>query len=86
MESLSLLVLSTLIFLLFCATYLCGPIAALFAVKKWSIAAVVTGAFACWLGIYFFVTVNTEFRYLGLVSTGLGLWAMYKIARNIMAD
>jgi hypothetical protein len=81
MESLALLV-----FLLVCAVYLCGPIAAFFAVKKLSIAAVITGALACWLGIYFFVTVYTGFRYLGLVSTGLGLWAMYKTARNIMAD
>lgn len=81
MESLALLV-----FLLVCATYLCGPIAAFFAVKKLSIAAVITGALACWLGIYFFVTVYTGFRYLGLVSAALGLWAMYKTARNIVVD
>jgi hypothetical protein len=44
---------------------------------------VVIGALSCWLGIYFFVTVYTSFKYLGLVSAGLGLWAMYKTARNI---
>jgi|688.fasta_scaffold1076016_2 hypothetical protein len=81
MESLALLV-----FFIVCAVLLCGPIAALFAVKKWIIAAVVTGALACWLGIYFFVTVYTSFKYLGLVSAGLGLWAMYQTARNLMVN
>lgn len=79
MESLALMV-----FLIVCAVYLCGPLAALCAVKKWSFAAVLLGAAACWLGIYFFVTVVTMFRLLGLVSAGLGIWAMYKTARNIM--
>lgn len=76
--------LAFLVFLIITATYLCGPIAAYFAVKKWSFAAVVMGAFACWLGIYFFVTISTGFRYLGLVSAGLGLWAMYKTAHDLM--
>lgn len=78
MESLALLV-----FGIVCAVLLCGPFAALFAVKKWSIAAVLTGALACWLGIYFFVTVYTWFKYVGLLSAALGLWAMYRTARNI---
>jgi hypothetical protein len=78
--------LAFMVFLIVCAVLLCGPIAAIFAVKKWSIAAVLVGACACWLGIYFFVTVYTSFKYLGLVSAGLGLWAMYKTARNIMVS
>lgn len=71
------------VFLLVCAVYLCGPIAAFCAVKNWPIAAILLGAAACWLGIYFFVTVYTWFRLLGLVSVGFGLWAMYKSARNL---
>lgn len=77
--------LAFMVFLIVCAVYLCGPIAAYFAVKKWSIAAVIMGAIACWLGIYFFVTVSTWFRLLGLASAGLGLYAMYRTARNMMA-
>lgn len=75
--------LAFMVFLIVCAVYLCGPIAALCAVKKWSIAAILLGAVACWLGIYFFVTVYTWFRFIGLASVGFGLWAMYKSARNI---
>lgn len=79
MESLALIV-----FFIVCAVLLCGPLALFFAMVRWHILAVVIGALSCWLGIYFFVTVYTSFKYLGLVSTGLGLWAMYKTARNLM--
>jgi hypothetical protein len=78
MESLALLV-----FLIVCAAILCGPIAAVCAVNRLHVLAVMIGAVACWLGVYFFVTVYTAFKYLGLVSAALGLWAMYKTARNI---
>jgi Na+/H+-translocating membrane pyrophosphatase len=79
MESLALLVI-----FIVCAVMLCGPIAAICAANKFNVLAVLVGALACWLGIYFFVTVYTWFRYLGLVSAGLGLWAMYKTARNLV--
>ena len=78
--------LAFMVFLIVCAVYLCGPIAAICAVNRWHVLAVLLGAFACWLGIYFFVTVYTSFKYVGLVSAGLGLWAMYKTARNIMVS
>jgi len=81
MESLALLV-----FFLVCAVFLCGPVAAIAAANKFNVLAVIIGALACWLGIYFFVTVYTSFKYLGLVSAGLGLWAMYKTARNILVS
>jgi hypothetical protein len=78
--------LAFMVFLIVCAVLLCGPIAALCAINRWHVLAVVIGALSCWLGIYFFVTVYTSFKYLGLVSAGLGLWAMYKTARNIMVS
>lgn len=76
--------LALIIFLIITAVLLCGPLAVFFAVNRWHILAVVIGGLSCWLGIYFFVTVYTAFKYLGLVSAGLGLWAMYKTARNLM--
>jgi len=81
MESLALLV-----FFIVCAVMLCGPFAVFFAVQRWNLLAVFVGALACWLGIYFFATVYTSFKYLGLVSAGLGLWAMYKTARNLVVS
>lgn len=79
MESLALLV-----FVLFCAVFLCGPVAVVFAVNKLSLLAVVLAAVACWLGIYWFVTVYTWPRYLGLASTACGLYAMYHVAHRLM--
>lgn len=77
-------VLALSAFMLVSAVYLCGPIALILAWNRWHLLAVLLGAASCWLGIYFFVTVYTAFKYLGLVSAGLGLWAMYKTARNLM--
>jgi len=75
--------LAFLVFLVVCAVILCGPVALLLAFTRWNILAVIVGACACWLGIHFFVTVYTSMKYLGLISAGLGLWAMYKTARNL---
>lgn len=78
--------LALLVFLLVTALFLCGPVALGLAYARWNLLAVIVAACACWLGIYFFVTVYTAFKYLGLVSAGLGLWAMYKAARNIVVS
>jgi hypothetical protein len=44
----------------------------------------IVAAASVWLGIYWFVTVYTWARYLGLVSVGLSLYAMYRVAHNLM--
>lgn len=75
--------LAFMVFLIFCALILCGPVAILCANYRWHILAVIIGAFAAWLGIFWFVTVYTWFKYLGLVSAACGLYAMYKTARHI---
>lgn len=75
--------LAFLVFILFCALILDGPLAILFANQRWHILAILAGAIACWLGIFWFVTVYTWFKYLGLVSAACGLYAMYITARNI---
>lgn len=79
MESLALMVV-----LIMCAVYLCGPLSVFLAVKHWDLAAVILAACAAWLGIYWFVTVYTWPRYLGLVSTACGLYAMYHVAHSLM--
>lgn len=79
MESLALLV-----FVLFCAVFLCGPVAVLLAVNHWSLLAVIIAACSCWLGIYWFLTVYTSAKYLGLVSLACGLYAMYHVAQSLV--
>lgn len=78
MESLALLV-----FLIFCAVFLCGPIAYLLAMYKWNILAVIVSALAIWLGIYWFVTIYTWFKYLGILSSILGVLALLKVTDNL---
>lgn len=78
MESLALLV-----FVIFCAVFLCGPIAVLLAYLKWTLLALIVGGLAIWLGVYWFATVYTWAKYLGVVSAGLGLWALFKATRDM---
>lgn len=73
MESLALLV-----FVIFCAVFLCGPIAVTLAYFKWRILSLIVGGLAIWLGVYWFATVFTWAKYLGVVSALLGLWALLK--------
>lgn len=73
MESLALLV-----FVIFCAVFLCGPIAVALAYSKWHILSLLVGGLAIWLGVYWFATVFTWAKYLGVVSALLGLWALLK--------
>lgn len=75
--------LAFMVFVIFCAVFLCGPIAIGLAYNKLNILAVIIAAFSCWLGIYWFITVYTWAKYLGLISAGLGLYAMYIAAHNI---
>jgi hypothetical protein len=70
--------------LLFSAVFLCGPIAAVLAYNRWSIMAVFLGAASCWLGIFWFVTIYTNFKYLGLMSAACGLYAMYITAKKML--
>lgn len=73
MESLALLV-----FVIFSAVFLCGPIAVGMAYLKWTLPALLIGGLAIWLGVYWFATVYTAAKYLGVVSALLGLWALLK--------
>jgi hypothetical protein len=76
-------VLAISAFLLFSSLFLSGPIAIILATQRWHIMAVFLGASSCWLGIFWFVTVYTGWKYLGLLSAACGLYAMYKTAQNI---
>lgn len=78
MESLALLV-----FVIFSAVFLCGPIAVGLAYLKWTIPALLVGGLAIWLGVYWFATVYTWFKYLGIVSALLGLWALLKASGDV---
>lgn len=78
MESLALLV-----FVIFSAVFLCGPIAVGLAYLKWTLPALLVGGLAIWLGVYWFATVYTWFKYLGIVSALLGLWALLKASGDV---
>lgn len=70
--------LAFMVFFIFCAVFLCGPIAVALAYGKWTIPALIVGGLAIWLGVYWFATVFTWAKYLGVVSALLGLWALLK--------
>lgn len=70
--------LARIVALIFCAVFLCGPIAVGLAYLKWSIPALLVGGLAILLGAHWFATVSTSIRYLGVLSIGLGLWALLK--------
>lgn len=77
MESLALLVA-----VIFCAVLLCGPVSYLLATYHWNILATVIACAAIWLGVYWFASVSTSAKYLGLVSSVLGLLALLKVTDN----
>jgi hypothetical protein len=74
---------AAVLFVLICLGYLCGPVALWLAFRRWYFLAVLVGALSCWLGIFWFVTIYTEWKYLGLGSAACGLYAMYKTAKMI---
>jgi len=77
MESLALLV-----FGIFCAAFLCGPIALGLAYGKFNVLAAIAAIIAIWLGIYWFATIYTWAKYLGVLSALCGLLALLKVAGN----
>ena len=77
MESLALMV-----FVIWCAVFLCGPIAYALAHFRCNILAIIVSAAAIWLGIFWFGNVYTWAKYLGIVSAVLGLLALLKVTSN----
>jgi hypothetical protein len=77
MESLALL-----IFVLFCAVFLCGPFAYALAYFKFNILAILVGGLAIFLGIYWFGTIYTWAKYLGAISAVIGLLALMRVTSN----
>lgn len=78
MESLALMV-----FLLWCAVFLCGPLAVFFHHFHMPILAAITALIAIWLGIFWFVHVFTWPRFLGLASAASGLYVLWRTAERI---
>jgi len=81
MESLALLVVWLFIF-----THLCGPLAlvlsfSVYWLNLWM--AVLIGCLAVFLGVHWFTGVYTWPRYLGLVSAGFGIFAVYKAIKKL---
>lgn len=81
MESLALLVAG-----LFCAVLLCGPAAYTLAVLRFYILAIIVAGMAIWLGVYWFATVYTWAKYLGILSAGLGVLALLKVTDKLFYD
>lgn len=73
-------------FLGICLVWLCGPLALLAAVwKRYGIATVLSIA-ALYLGVFWYETVYTEWRYLGLVSANCGLVAFFLAIRTYITN
>lgn len=70
--------LGVLIFAIFCAVFLCGPLACLLAHYKFRVLSLLIGGLAIFLGIYWFATVFTWFKWLGVLSALCGLFALLK--------
>jgi len=77
MESLALAV-----FILWSALFLCGPLAYGLARYQFNILAVLVACAALWLGVFWFATIYTWAKYLGLISAVLGLLALLKVTDN----
>jgi hypothetical protein len=71
MESLALLVV-----ILFCAMFLCGPVALTLYYFKRYILAFIVGSMAVALGFSWYIDVYTWARFLGLASAACGLCAV----------
>ncbi len=81
MESLGLLV-----FVLFCGVFLCGPFALGCAYLRWNWLAVLIGCVALMLGIFWFATVFTWFKWLGVISAFMGFLALLKATGDMLYD
>jgi hypothetical protein len=78
MESLAILV-----FAIFCAVFLCGPVAILLARYGHPIAATIVGLIAIWLGIFWFESVYTLPRWLGVISALCGIYSVWRVAKTL---
>ena len=78
MESLAIAV-----FIIWCAVFLCGPVAVGLHHLKLPILAALMSLISIWLGIFWCVHVYTWPRYLGLVSAACGLYVLWKTAERI---
>jgi hypothetical protein len=74
--------LAFLIFLLWSAVFLGGPVAYLLALYKWNMLALLAACTSIWLGVFWFATIYTGWKYLGLLSALLGLLALLKVTEN----
>jgi hypothetical protein len=79
MESLGILII-----VLFCALFLCGPFALILAHYKFRILALLVGCLAIWLGIFWFATIFTAAKWLGIISALCGLFALLKVAGDLL--
>ena len=75
--------LAFLVFVLFSALFLCGPVAIVLLYFKQLILASLLALISIWLGIFWFVHVYTWFRVLGLISAGCGLYVLWQTAERI---
>lgn len=75
--------LAFLVFILWCAVFLCGPLSLVFHYLHLPILAALTALISIWLGIFWCVHVYTWWRYLGLVSVLCGLYVLWQTAEKI---
>lgn len=78
MESLALMV-----FVLWSAMFLCGPLAIAFHHGGFPLLAALTSLIAIWLGIFWFAHTYTWAKYLGLISAACGLYVLWRTAQRI---
>ena len=71
------------LFMLICSLYLCGPIALFFVVLKAPYHAIWTGLCAILLGAFWYETIYTGWRYLGLFSAACGLLGIFLAMRHL---
>lgn len=74
--------LAVLLFLLISGAYLSGPLAYALAVARFNILAVLLAGLSIWLGTFWLLTIYTGWKYLGLVSAGIGVLALLKATGN----
>jgi hypothetical protein len=75
--------LAFIVFVLICAVMLCGPTAVGLAYGRYSTLALFVGGLAVFLGVYWFGTIGTSAKYLGLCSALMGLWALLRATGDL---
>ena len=74
--------LAFVVFLLWSSLFLGGPFAYLLARYRWNWAALLLAAASIWLGVFWFATIYTYWKYLGIASAIFGLLALLRVAEN----